>query len=81
MIFVTGGAGFIGSNFVLDWLGQPGEGVINPDKLTYEMKPRISMSCASCADSSTKPRRNLAGVIPRRLHLSQTGPAMTAVTR
>ena len=35
MIFVTGGAGFIGSNFVLDWLGQPGEGVINLDKLTY----------------------------------------------
>jgi dTDP-glucose 4,6-dehydratase len=35
MIFVTGGAGFIGSNFVLDWLAQSGEGVVNFDKLTY----------------------------------------------
>lgn len=39
MIFVTGGAGFIGSNFVLDWLGQPGDGLINFDKLTYAGKP------------------------------------------
>jgi dTDP-D-glucose 4,6-dehydratase len=35
MIFVTGGAGFIGSNFVLDWLAQSDESVINFDKLTY----------------------------------------------
>ncbi|MDB5824732.1 MAG: rfbB, partial [Herminiimonas sp.] len=35
MIFVTGGAGFIGSNFVLDWLGQSPEPVVNVDKLTY----------------------------------------------
>lgn len=35
MIFVTGGAGFIGSNFVLDWLAQGGEPVLNFDKLTY----------------------------------------------
>jgi dTDP-glucose 4,6-dehydratase len=35
MIFVTGGAGFIGSNFVLDWLAEDGETVINFDKLTY----------------------------------------------
>jgi dTDP-glucose 4,6-dehydratase len=35
MILVTGGAGFIGSNFVLDWLAQVGEPVINLDKLTY----------------------------------------------
>ncbi|MFJ2989767.1 dTDP-glucose 4,6-dehydratase [Collimonas sp. NPDC087041] len=35
MIFVTGGAGFIGSNFVLDWLAQNDEPVINFDKLTY----------------------------------------------
>ncbi len=34
-ILVTGGAGFIGSNFVLDWLAQSGEPVINLDKLTY----------------------------------------------
>jgi dTDP-glucose 4,6-dehydratase len=35
MIFVTGGAGFIGSNFVLDWLAQSDEAVVNFDKLTY----------------------------------------------
>jgi dTDP-glucose 4,6-dehydratase len=46
MILVTGGAGFIGSNFVLDWLGQvasprvsassqAAQGVVNLDKLTY----------------------------------------------
>jgi dTDP-glucose 4,6-dehydratase len=35
MILVTGGAGFIGSNFVLDWLASTGEPVINLDKLTY----------------------------------------------
>jgi dTDP-glucose 4,6-dehydratase len=35
MILVTGGAGFIGSNFVLDWLQQSDEPVLNLDKLTY----------------------------------------------
>jgi dTDP-glucose 4,6-dehydratase len=36
MILITGGAGFIGSNFVLDWLADPkAEGLINLDKLTY----------------------------------------------
>ncbi len=35
MILVTGGAGFIGSNFVLDWLAQSDEAVVNLDKLTY----------------------------------------------
>jgi dTDP-glucose 4,6-dehydratase len=35
MILVTGGAGFIGSNFVLDWLAGSSEPVLNVDKLTY----------------------------------------------
>ena len=35
MIIVTGGAGFIGSNFVLDWIAATGEPVVNLDKLTY----------------------------------------------
>ena len=35
MILVTGGAGFIGSNFVLDWLATSGEPVVNLDALTY----------------------------------------------
>jgi dTDP-glucose 4,6-dehydratase len=35
MILVTGGAGFIGANFVLDWLAATGEPVVNLDALTY----------------------------------------------
>ena len=35
MIFVTGGAGFIGANFILDWLRVSDEPVLNLDKLTY----------------------------------------------
>ena len=35
MILVTGSAGFIGSNFVLDWFAQHDEGVVSLDKLTY----------------------------------------------
>ena len=34
-IVVTGGAGFIGANFVLDWIAATGEAVVNLDKLTY----------------------------------------------
>ena len=35
MILVTGGAGFIGANFVLDWLRENDEPVLNLDNLTY----------------------------------------------
>jgi dTDP-glucose 4,6-dehydratase len=35
MILVTGGAGFIGANFVLDWLAQSNEAIVNLDALTY----------------------------------------------
>jgi dTDP-glucose 4,6-dehydratase len=34
-IFVTGGAGFIGSNFILEWVAKSDETIINLDKLTY----------------------------------------------
>ena len=34
-LLVTGGAGFIGANFVLDWLAESSETVVNLDKLTY----------------------------------------------
>ncbi len=39
MILVTGGAGFIGSNFVIDWLAINDEPIINLDKLTYAGNP------------------------------------------
>jgi dTDP-glucose 4,6-dehydratase len=35
MILVTGGAGFIGANFVLDWFERSSESLVNLDKLTY----------------------------------------------
>lgn len=35
MILVTGGAGFIGANFILNWLAQSQESVVNYDALTY----------------------------------------------
>lgn len=38
-IVVTGGAGFIGSNFVLDWLARCDEPVVTLDKLTYAGNP------------------------------------------
>lgn len=39
MILVTGGAGFIGANFVLDWIATEQSGVVNLDKLTYAGNP------------------------------------------
>jgi dTDP-glucose 4,6-dehydratase len=35
MLLVTGGAGFIGANFVLDWFAAGDEPIVNLDKLTY----------------------------------------------
>ena len=35
MILVTGGAGFIGANFILDWFTQSDESIVNLDKLSY----------------------------------------------
>jgi dTDP-glucose 4,6-dehydratase len=40
MILVTGGAGFIGSNFVNRWLATNAEPVVNLDKLTYAGNPQ-----------------------------------------
>lgn len=39
MILVTGGAGFIGSNFVLEWIAEVGEPLVNLDALTYAGNP------------------------------------------
>ena len=62
MIIVTGGAGFIGSNFVLDWLAQSDEKVINLDALTYagnlenlkdvEAKPNYQFEKADITDEA-----------------------------
>ena len=49
-ILVTGGAGFIGSNFVIDWLAQSDETVVNLDKLTY------AGNCENLASLENDPR-------------------------
>src|SRR2546426_1193380 len=46
-IVVTGGAGFIGSNFILQWMEQEGTPVLNLDKLTYAGNPRNLLSISS----------------------------------
>src|SRR3954468_21929037 len=40
MLLVTGGAGFIGANFILEAIAATGEPVVNLDKLTYAGNPR-----------------------------------------
>ena len=45
-ILVTGGAGFIGSNFVLHWLKEESASIINVDKLTYAGNPANLASVA-----------------------------------
>ena len=46
-ILVTGGAGFIGSNFILQWIEQEGTPVVNLDKLTYAGNPRNLLEVSS----------------------------------
>src|SRR6201989_1102540 len=48
-ILVTGGAGFIGGNFILDWLSLNLGPVVNLDKLTYAGNP---MTLASVQDDA-----------------------------
>ncbi len=50
MIIVTGGAGFIGSNFIRQWLATEQDGVVNLDKLTY------AGNLQSLADVADHPR-------------------------
>jgi dTDP-glucose 4,6-dehydratase len=47
MILTTGAAGFIGSNFVLDWLAASDEPVLNLDKLNYAGNPETWPACAA----------------------------------
>lgn len=49
-ILVTGGSGFIGSNFILDWITLNNEVVINLDKLTYAG----NLSTLSCLDNDKR---------------------------
>jgi dTDP-glucose 4,6-dehydratase len=62
MIFVTGGAGFIGSAFILDWLRLKDEPILNIDVMTYAAQP---MNLATVQDNP-------------RYYFSQTDIADTA---
>ena len=46
-ILVTGGAGFIGSNFIMEWLQNEGTSIVNLDKLTYAGNPANLASICS----------------------------------
>jgi dTDP-glucose 4,6-dehydratase len=46
-ILVTGGSGFIGSNFILQWMQQEGTPVVNLDKVTYAGNPRNLLQVSS----------------------------------
>lgn len=65
MILVTGGAGFIGVNFVLDWLSQSDEAVINLDVLTYAGSRENLTSLDGLSDGDGK----LYYVMPRLFRL------------
>jgi dTDP-glucose 4,6-dehydratase len=47
-ILVTGGAGFIGSNFILKWIETCGTSVVNLDLLTYAGNPLAIPAMAWC---------------------------------
>jgi len=49
-IVVTGGAGFIGSNFILTWMKASGSRVVNLDRLTYAGNPANLASLAAMDD-------------------------------
>ena len=46
-VLVTGGAGFIGSNFILQWIDEETTPVVNLDKLTYAGNPRNLLRVSS----------------------------------
>ena len=46
-ILITGGSGFIGSNFILQWIAQEGTPLVNLDKLTYAGNPRNLLAVVS----------------------------------
>ncbi len=53
-ILVTGGCGFIGSNFVLDWLENVGSPVLNLDSLTYAGNPENLASIAADPEQAAR---------------------------
>ena len=68
-ILVTGGAGFIGSNFVLSWIKDAGTPVVNLDLLTY------AGNAANLASLATHCRSRLASFkVPKELVIRESLP-------
>lgn len=70
-IVVTGGAGFIGSNFVLRWIAQENSAVVNLDKLTYAGNRQNLQSVAhnprySFVQGDIRDRTLVRGILDRR---------------
>ena len=88
MILVTGGAGFIGANFVLDWLEHSAEPVVNLDRLTYagnlgnlaSVNDDAAASC-SCAATSAIARWSRALLATHRPRAIVNFAAETHVDR
>jgi dTDP-glucose 4,6-dehydratase len=63
LILVTGGAGFIGSNFVLQWIAEESSRVLNLDKLTYAGNPNN----LSAVEGSPRYRFEQGDIVDREL--------------
>ena len=78
MILVTGGAGFIGANFVLDWLASSDEAVLNLDALTYAgnlRQPELAAGRRAARVRSRRHHRPRAARPPvRRAPPARRGP-------
>ena len=53
MILVTGGAGFIGSNFVIDWLAAGGEAIVTSTSSRMRAIPPISRASRTTSGTSS----------------------------
>ena len=80
MILVTGGAGFIGSNFVLDWLAAESTPVVNLDKLTYAGNLGNLVSVRRRFTARLRARRHLRPRPRRASSSSSTGRAQSSIS-
>ena len=80
MILVTGGAGFIGANFVLDWLAATGEPVVNLDKLTYAGNLGNLASLARRCAARLRARRHRRPRAGRRAAGASIGRARSSIS-
>ena len=81
MILVTGGAGFIGANFVLDWLANTASRVVNLDKLTYAGNLRQPRAARRRRAARVRPRRHRRCATRSARCSRSTGRARSSTSR